>query len=161
MSAPRLQLDFARPPRRATRTGVLLLACALAYAGHVGARYGSLQTDAPAARAAAAPAAAVRHNAELLAAREVVRQLALPWSALVQALEGAALPEVALLAAQPDAGRGEIQLQGEALTEPALFEYLRRLRAAGLARVHLVAHQHAGEDTTKVRFTVRARLGAP
>jgi len=58
----------------------------------------------------------VRKNvdAELKNADAVMRQLALPWAAMVGAVEGAARPEIALLSMQPDAQQRSLRLTAEA-----------------------------------------------
>jgi Tfp pilus assembly protein PilN len=90
----------------------------------------------------------------------VVRQLTLPWAALIGTLEQAATREVAILQLQPDAEQRLVRLSGEARDREAMFQYLRRLSAApGLGDVHLVSHQVQLEDPQRpIQFAVQATL---
>ncbi|HJS37193.1 MAG TPA: hypothetical protein VJ789_03565, partial [Burkholderiales bacterium] len=93
-------------------------------------------------------------------AEGVARQLALPWAALVHAIEHAATRDVALLQLQPDAEKGVLKLTAEARNPPAMFGYVRRLAAAeDVSEVHLVNHHVQREDPRRpVQFSVQASL---
>jgi Tfp pilus assembly protein PilN len=149
---------------------VLVLAVSLAVAGAMLERYrdareslARLETEsgliAP-ERRAARPVSKERLDEEVKSAEAVVRQLALPWGALVRAVEQAATRDVALLQLQPDAEQRLLRLSAEARNREAMFEYLRRLGAdRGLADVHLVAHHVQKEDPQRpVQFSVQAAL---
>jgi Tfp pilus assembly protein PilN len=90
----------------------------------------------------------------------VVRQLTLPWAALIGTIEQAASRDVAILQLQPDAEQRLLRLTAEARDREAMFEYLRRLGSAqGLAEVHLVSHQVQREDPQRpIQFAVQAAI---
>jgi len=172
MSLRRAELDYVAPPRRARAAGIALLAIALGVAGVLLQRYN--QTKVEIARIDASqdllagerrPVAARKSlDEEIKGAEAVVRQLALPWAAMVQAVEGASSPEVALLQMQPDAQQRQLRLSAEAHNEKAMLAYLERLAAAPvLADVHIASHQVMLEEPRRpIQFTVLARLkGAP
>jgi Tfp pilus assembly protein PilN len=93
----------------------------------------------------------------------VVRELALPWASLVQAIEQASTRQVALLQLQPDAEKRIVKLTAEARSREAMFDYMRRLGAAnGLADVHIVSHQVQREDPQHpIQFSVQASFRSP
>jgi len=90
----------------------------------------------------------------------VLRQLALPWGAIIESVEAATTADVALLQLQPDAQQRQLRLGAEARSQQAMLEYLQRLAAArALSEVHVVNHQLQVEDPNRpVRFTVQASL---
>jgi len=172
MSLPRADLDYVAPPRRPRAAGIALLAIALGAAGILLQRYYEVRAEIGRIEATQDLLAGERRPAvarksldeEVKNAEAVVRQLALPWAAMVQAVEGASSPNVALLQMQPDAQQRQLRLTAEARSEKAMLEYLERLAAARiLADVHLASHQVMLEEPRRpIQFTVLARLkGAP
>jgi hypothetical protein len=172
MSLPRAELDYVAPPRRARVAGIALLAVSLGVAGVLLARYKDVKLETGRIEAAQDLLAGERRPAtarksldeEIKGAEAVVRQLALPWAAMVQAVEGASSPEVALLQMQPDAQLRQLRLTAEARSERAMLGYLERLAAAQvLGDVHIASHQVMLEEPRRpIQFTVIARLkGAP
>ncbi len=174
MRPARVNLDYVAAARRPSWLGVALLAIALAVAGELLLRYrdsqfelARLETSAGlvAAPQRLAPGASeARLDEETRNAETVVRQLALPWAMLVQAIEEAATRDVALLQLQPDADSRLLRLTAEARHRDAMFEYVRRLGAAkGLAGVHVVSHQVRRDDLRRpVQFSVQASMrGVP
>ena len=101
-----------------------------------------------------------RLDAEMKSAESVVRQLALPWASMVQALEKSATREVAILQLQPDAETRSVKLTAEARTREAMFEYVRRLESSPtLGDVHVVSHQVQREDPQHpLQFSIQASL---
>jgi len=93
-------------------------------------------------------------------AEAVVRQLTLPWAALIGTIEQAATREVAILQLQPDAETRLLRLTAETRHREAMFDFVRRLGAAqGLADVHLVSHQVQREDPQRpVQFSIQASI---
>jgi hypothetical protein len=93
-------------------------------------------------------------------AEAVVRQLTLPWAALIGTIEQAATREVAILQLQPDAETRLLRLTAETRHREAMFDFVRRLGAAqGLADVHLVSHQVQREDPQQpVQFSIQASI---
>jgi hypothetical protein len=83
---------------------------------------------------------------------------------MVQAVEGASTPEIALLQMQPDAQLRQLRLTAEARSERAMLDYLGRLAAAQvLGDVHLASHQVMLEEPRRpIQFSILARLkGTP
>ena len=165
MSRARLELDLVAPPRRRRWPGYLLLAASLAAAGTTLERYRDATLALQRLEAAAELAAAARPRPKAPArpldeksTQAVVRQLALPWAGLIEALERAATPDVALLQVQPEAQQRVVRISGEARHREAMFRYLRGLaKAEGLARVHLVADEVQLDDPQRpVRFSAQA-----
>jgi Tfp pilus assembly protein PilN len=165
-----LELDYIAPPRRSLWPGLVVLVVALAVAGGLLERYRDarrevvrLETEtglmAP-VRSAPRAVPKERLEEEAKSAAGVVRQLTLPWAALIGTLEQAATREVAILQLQPDAEQRLVRLSGEARDREAMFQYLRRLSAApGLGDVHLVSHQVQLEDPQRpIQFAVQATL---
>jgi hypothetical protein len=174
MSLPRAELDYIAPPRRSRAAGIAVLAIALGVAGFLVQRYSEVKVEIGRIDAAhdmlaggeRRPAAVARKtiDEEIKGAEAVVRQLALPWAAMVQAVEGASSPEVALLQMQPDAQQRQLRLTAEARSEKAMLAYLERLAAAPvLGDVYIASHQVMLEEPRRpIQFTVLARLkGAP
>jgi hypothetical protein len=172
MSLPRAELDYVAPPRRPRAAGIALLAISLAVAGVLLARYKEVKLEIDRVEATQDLLAGERRPAqsrksldeETKSAEAIVRQLALPWAAMVQAVEGASSREVAVLQMQPDAQQRQLRLTAEALSERAMLAYLERLAAAPvLGDVHLASHQVMLEEPRRpIQFTVLARLkGAP
>jgi Tfp pilus assembly protein PilN len=169
----RVELDYIAPARRPAWPGLLVLALSLAVAGTLLARYRDAQLDvvrlqtesgliAPERR----PARAIpteRLDEQARAAEAVVRQLTVPWGALISGIEQAATRDVAILQLQPDAEQRSLRLTAEARNRDAMFAYLRRLAAAkGLGEVHLVSHQVQREDPQRpVQFSVQAAMKDP
>jgi hypothetical protein len=172
MSLPRAELDYVAPPRRPRAAGIALLAVALGVGGFLLERYKDVKSEIGRIEAGQDMLAGERRPAvarksiddEIKSAEAVVRQLALPWAAMVHAVEGASAPEVAVLQMQPDAQQRQLRLTAEARNERAMLDYLERLAAAQvLGDVHLASHQVMLEEPRRpIHFTVLARLkGAP
>ena len=165
-----LELDYIAPVRRPLWPGLVVLALSLAVAGALLVRYRDarqevvrLETESGLIAPQRGVARAVpkeRLEEEAKNAASVVRQLTLPWAALIGTLEQAATREVAILQLQPDAEQRLLRLSAEARDREAMFEYLRRLGAAqGLAEVHLVSHQVQLENPQRpIQFAVQATI---
>ena len=94
-------------------------------------------------------------------AEAVVRQLTLPWAALIATIEqAAATKEVAILQLQPDAENRLLRLTAETRQREAMFNFVRRLADQPLlADVHLVSHQVQREDPQHpVQFSIQASI---
>jgi Tfp pilus assembly protein PilN len=170
MKALRLELDYLAPPRRAVWPGIAILAVALALGAHLGLRYGEakqalvrIETESGLLSPERRPVRALpreRLQAESKAAELVVRQLTVPWAALIATLEKAATRDTALLQLQPDADQRRLRLTAEARDREAMFAYVQRLEgSSALAEVHLVSHQVQNEDPQRpIQFSVQATL---
>jgi hypothetical protein len=101
-----------------------------------------------------------RLDEETKSAEAVVRELTLPWAALLRSLEDASTRDVAILQLQPDAHLRVLKLTAEARSQEAMFRYLQRLAAAkNLADAHLVSHQVQRDDPQRpIQFSVQASL---
>lgn len=165
-----IELDFIRPPRRPLWFGLLLLALALALAGHFLLRWqaarnelrgleaasGLLNTERPRAK----PVPVERLDEHVKAAEGVVRNLTLPWASLIETLENVAAKDVAVLQIQPDAQQRLLRITAEARNAGAMWLYVRNLSAAHtLEAVHLINHQVQNEDPQRpLQFSVQATL---
>jgi len=170
MKPRRLEIDYIAPPRYPRALGFAVLAVALLAGGmlverfrevkielqRIEAQQGLLGTEKRAARATPRE----RLDDEVKAAETVLRQLALPWSTIIETIESATTDDVALLQMQPDAQQRQLRLAAEARNQEAMLEYLRRLSAAkALADVHVASHQVQTEDPQRpIQFTVQALL---
>ncbi|RRS02410.1 hypothetical protein EIP75_20910 [Aquabacterium soli] len=85
----------------------------------------------------------------------VVRQLNTPWSGILDTLEAASVPEVALLSIEPQAQEARLRLVAEARTLDSLLHYMDQLdRMPAVARVALVKHDTNERDEQRpVRLT--------
>lgn len=167
-----LELDFIVPRKRPRAAGFLVLIVALALAGGLVLKQRETEQrlhelDAAAALLSAPrPALAIPRDkleGEIKNAQATVRQLALPWSQLIDSLERASMKDVALLNIQPDAQNRLLRVTGEARREELMLQYLQRLSATGsFAEVHLVSHQVREEDPQRpIQFSVQARFRSP
>ena len=166
-----LELDFVATPRRLRLAGLMVMVLALGVAGtllhkHQSAqqRLQQLQAAESLLSSARAPRVVPRErlDEQLKSAQATVRQLALPWAELIDALERSAMREVSLLHIQPDAQQRVVRLTAEARNEGQMLEYLRRVGAAGrFSEVHLVSHQLREDDPLRpVQFSLQAMFRA-
>jgi len=172
---PRLYLDYQGSNRPSTRLGLLvllvgLIAMPLAVDRYLDARQQQEEAESvleKLGRAALKPsrtAATATPTEEMQAAREATRHLALPWTALFQAIEHTNGRDVALLGIETDPSRNEIKLSGEARNPTAMLDYVRRLKSQPeFGHVDLQSHQIEAEDRDKpVSFVlvVQWKVGA-
>lgn len=167
---PRVELDYIAAPRRARAAGFGLLALALACSGVLLERYRSVKLEAAGIESTRAllpgeprsPQRDARRSGdeEFKQAEAIVRQLALPWAAMIHAVEGAASADVAVLHMEPDARERRLRITAEARNEEAMIEYLRRLgRQPTLSDAHLASHQVVLEDARRpIQFTLMAKF---
>jgi len=167
---PRVELDYAAPVRRAPWAGLAVLAVSLAVAGVMLENYRGVRAELARLEARSGLAGPERKlvralskerlEEEAKSAEAVVRQLTVPWASVMQAIEQAALRDVAILQLQPDAETRSLKLIAEARQREAMFEYLRRLGAArGLTEVHIVSHQVQRDDPQRpIQFSLQASM---
>ena len=169
MTVRRIELDYLRPAGRTNWLGLALIALSLSVTGYLGARYAEtnselirLDTETSLIAAERRPTNFPRERleGETKAAEAVVRRLAVPWAALVGALEQASTRDVAILQLQPDADRRQLQLTAEARDAEAMFAYLENLEASrGLSEVHLVSHEVRTDGPQRpIRFSLQANF---
>lgn len=103
--------------------------------------------------------------AQAAAWNQIARQLNIPWAQLLDALENATPPDIALVAIEPDARRASIRLQAEARALEPLLAYPGALRASGLFDdAVLVKHETNEQDGAKpmrLSLDVRFKAEAP
>jgi hypothetical protein len=170
MRTSRLELDYLAAPRRTPWPGILLLVASLAAGGYLAERYHDarlalvrLEAESGLLLPERRPVRALpreRLETETKAAEAVVRELTVPWGALIATLEAASVRDVALLQLQPDADQRRLRLTAEARDRDSMFAYLKRLEAApALAEVHLVSHQVQIENPQRpIQFSLQAAL---
>ncbi|MFZ5555545.1 MAG: PilN domain-containing protein [Pseudomonadota bacterium] len=176
---PRLDLNFAAPPRTTGPLGRALLALGLAAALASGLAWveadgqRSTRDDAvdgmkkllarQGVRLAAPAVLNEDTRAEIQRANAVIDRIAVPWNALFRDLELAADGNVALLAVEPDAGKRSVKIDGEAKDLAAVLAYVARLEAAPALSGVLLA-SHALKDSggqRPVAFSVTGQWTAP
>ena len=150
-----LTLDYARDEGRSRLAVWALAAFAVAFTCDTALRYQSLVREIAAkefelakSRTSAgqmvepAKQSPTLSADDLAAARETVRKLAMPWSALFRALEASRTDRVALLAIEPDAEKRTVVLSAEAKNYAAALAYVGNLaRQDILANVYLSHHE--------------------
>ena len=166
----RVELDYLAAPRVPLWPGLLVLVVSIAVSAELFVRYRDTQAElarlqlagsmVPAQRRAPPAPSRERLDAEMRNAESVVRQLALPWAGIIQAIEASATRDVVILQLQPDADTRSLRLTAEARSREAMFDYLRRLSSApALADVHVVNHQLQRDDPQRpIQFSVQAAL---
>jgi hypothetical protein len=170
MKAGRVELDYVAPPRRPLWLGIAVLAAALAAAADLGLRRHAAHRELTAlaavqgARDVPPERNAARGGEEgVKQAESVLRQLTLPWSDTVRAIEAASMREVGVLNMQPDAQQRVLRLTAEAKSREAMLEYVRRIaQTKGLSDVYIVNHEVQTEDPSRpIKFAVQASLAGP
>jgi Tfp pilus assembly protein PilN len=161
-----LDLDLVR--RRPAWPAWLMLAIGLALSAEAWFGYLDMHDEvdrlqnrrSPPQLTAAAPKEPVNEQTqrELDAARQILRELALPWEALFHAIEASTDNSTAMLAIEPDAGKRVVRISGEARNYLAVLNFMARLeKAQVLGGVHLLSHQ-IREDVAErpYQFTLAA-----
>jgi hypothetical protein len=96
---------------------------------------------------------------QVLAVNAIVARLNLPWGALLDALDDAGTPTVALLELTPDPKNRRFKGMAEARTSAAMIGYLERLKRQPIFdAVTLTRHEFAElDDSQVVRFEFEVR----
>lgn len=96
---------------------------------------------------------------EVTRANQVLRELAMPWSALFNAVDSSGGPGIALLSLEPDSQKGTVKISGEAKDLEALLAYVKQLASRDVfAGVLLQSHQVQRDVPEKpLRFSLLAR----
>jgi hypothetical protein len=167
-----LRLDYCARPRPSTLGTVLLLA-GLTFAALALLDYHQVQEELALQQArtaearhagkraparAPSPASVEASAQEFRAAQLALRRLSLRWDELFVALESTRTAGVALLAIEPDPGKGLLKVTAEARTPQAMLDYVEQLQnVGGLADVVLTSHQvRAGDPQKPTRFILLA-----
>jgi hypothetical protein len=101
-------------------------------------------------------------EAQANAVNAAVRQLNLPWRAVLDAVEAGTPRTVALLALEPDARRGLVRIEAEAADGEAMLAYVKQLKQQPLlAGAVLVKHRTEESQARRpLRFQIEASLAA-
>ena len=168
-----LALDHFVRGRPMSIAGVAILAAALGVAALLALwqqrlvhELNALELERQAVRLAStdarvAPIAPSRLDDAARRAEQVALELRLPWTALFDAVEGAADASVALLTIEPDARRSALRVSGEARNKKAMLDYMNRLGAQPpMLRAVLESHQQREAAGSPVQFTLIATWDA-
>ena len=94
---------------------------------------------------------------ETAAVQAVLDELALPWQPLFTALERLNLPEVRVLAVEPNAERRKVRITAEAASVGDMLDYVASLGDAPMfSDVFLMSHEHETGAAMPFRFVVEA-----
>ncbi len=110
----------------------------------------------------AEPQLQAKSSADLRANIEEAKKLAsflmIPWGDVFNALETAALDDLALLAIEPDAKKRQLKITAEAKNKDIMFSYLEKLEESDeLANVYLLKHEIVEDvDQHPIRFVAVA-----
>lgn len=173
MSGRGLGLDFAHPHARKPWWAWLALAAGLAAAAWTGREYERAMQDNAAVRQsvqalrAARPVRAVVQRrdpaaeAALAARQSALRQMEMPWGALLTTLQRTRPADIGLIGLEAEGRRGILTLTAEARDYPAMIDYYRRLQGVpGLSGVTLTQHGMRQDGNAQpVRFVLRGRWG--
>lgn len=165
-----LALDFKQTSRRWSLPGLALLALGAILlsvaaneernlAGQIELAESRLEVMAKRGKIKPAlPVDAAALQLEIRQANEILQQLALPWDGLFKAVESNSEKEIALLSIQPDVGKRNVRIGGEAKDFDALLAYITRLEQSKiLNHVYLTSHEVRTQDAEKpVRFALVA-----
>ena len=167
--APLLALDFAsalRPRRRLAEAMLLASTCACVAVLVLWSRESaSLGAERLQGQAGSVLTSSMRGDASRRAAsvaREKLPSIDARWDDVFAAIESRSSPDATLLAMEPVARTGEIQLTGEARSLDAMLSYVGALQQDRRLRdVTLLTHQVQVETPgAPVRFRVQAHWGA-
>ncbi len=168
-----LRLDFVARRRMGSPVGVLLLAVGIWALGTVAldyrdaqdllqglqARQDRLERQARAVRVVRPPLERTGAAAAgAVAAATVAAQLALPWDALLQALEHAADPAVALLGMEAQGPSGNLRITAQTRAMADAVAFAGRLRESPLLQgATITGHEERGVGVTRLmRFSIEA-----
>lgn len=163
-----MQVDFAPGATRKNASGIVVLgagvlsfvAVLLSYQ-QTRAEVEGLELRSDALGQVAGDANAPGETVTIANARDVVTELATPWSRLLQELDAAGADNkqsVALLAIEPDVEHRKVRIVAESRTLPGALAYTERLQKSTTLRFPLlVSHEVQTKDQYQpVRFEVAA-----
>lgn len=152
---PALEFDFIKSPAPSL-PGIALLVCGLVLAAWCSWEYAKASEQVTRASASlmqwqsrhqTVHATELKIPSEKLETeqrreKEIIAALAFPWPSLFRQLEDTADDDVAILAIQPDARKGQLHIDAEAKDYEAVTSYIERLTSQPqLHDVHLLKHQ--------------------
>jgi hypothetical protein len=166
-----LFLDYQDSVKPAPWAGVLVLLLAVVMLLFAGDYYQGMSEkisywevkSGQAAKSAGRPSAGSQREMDDMAleikhANEVLNQITMPWDKLFQAVEWSADKDVALLAMEPDEGKHEVKIRGEAKNIEEVLSYIRHLAEQEIfSSVYLQSHQVQQQNAQRpVRFSLVA-----
>lgn len=101
---------------------------------------------------------------QLAAVNRAIAQLNLPWRDVLDAIERATPPTIAVLTLEPDAHKQSVRGLAEAKTSDAMLAYIEQMKQESFfTEVILIRHEVIEQDPNKpVRFSFEAQWsGAP
>lgn len=155
-------LDFIDAPKRPSGRLLIVLGLGLMIAAVLNYRHQSAtlleMENTVQARQDSLPKTAKPADADDAAIEAARLSLSRNWEPLLQAVEAASKPNVALLTLEPDAGRGTVRLVLEAKDNDAMLAYVEGLASQpGMHGVDLLDQETQVEHPQQpVRFTVGA-----
>lgn len=160
----RRQLHRMHRAARLLSVAALLLCVVAGFHAHtLLARLDSLDSEGARAEQSAHPPPAVA-NAPIdpkqgAAVNAAVARLNLPWSDILNAVEAATPPQVALLSIAPEPGRELLRIEAESSSSKDMIEYLKTLELQpSFGHVDLVKHELAKDGMDGVtRFQIEAQ----
>lgn len=170
MTAPAMLVDFAPGARRRNVAGITVLCAGLLSMALVVLSYQQARAEAEGLELRSAALGQVEGDGDsstgsgtetVASAREVVTELATPWSRLLKDLDAAGTnskQSVALLAIEPDAEHRKVRILAESRSLPAALAYTESLQKSNALRYPLlVSHEVQLKDQYQpVRFEVTA-----
>jgi hypothetical protein len=174
-----LHLDFLAGRRRSSQLGYLLLLAGLALAGWQLLDYSQqLQANAELRSELTSTLARVNSNGRdaknqapltprertaMTQARSLTAQLNYPWASLLNLIETAQHPDVALLALDPKSRNGQLRLTAEAKDAPSMMAYVGGLQNNPLLQnALLTTHQmQIQQPGTPLKFQILAQWKGP
>lgn len=166
-----LQLEFLQRHRPGGWASWALAAVALAFAFDVGRTWYVLRTEiaqrearllnttkTPSKRHLIKVSAPPIRDGELVAARDTIRRLSIPWDRLFDALEAAQTERSSLLSIEPDVAGRAVILTGEAANYLAVLSYVANLETRKFfSYAYLAKHEVRANDPQRpVAFTISA-----
>jgi hypothetical protein len=174
-----LHLDFLAGRRRSSRLGYLFLLAGCALAGWQLLEY-SQQLQANAELRSELKSTTARANGSdrevkkqapltprertaMTQARSLTAQLNYPWASLLNLIETAQHPDVALLALDPKSRNGQLRLTAEAKDAPSMMAYVGGLQNNPLLQnALLTTHQmQIQQPGTPLKFQILAQWKGP
>ena len=85
-------------------------------------------------------------NNELTAVKEAIKEIVLPWPALFKSLESLNSTDVRLLALEPNAKQGKLQITAVALDSESMMRYLQELSQQRVLKEVVLQSQEINRD---------------
>jgi hypothetical protein len=97
-----------------------------------------------------------RHE-EIAAVKSVIVELSLPWESLFNTLETINIPDVKLVAVEPDLRQSRLRLTAETSDIGAMLLYVERIAKQPIFKdALLLTHEQTANSSMSIRFVVEA-----